>query len=169
MALKKVKTENGWVQGVPSGMRTITVFRGLPYAAPPVGDRRWKAPAPVENWEGMRIADTFAPIAAQTVEDDVFYSKEFDYREREPMSEDCLYLNVWTPAYTGDEKLPVMLYIHGGGFRSGYSYEPFMDGDAFCKQGVILVTITYRLGCLGFMAHPELAAEMSRETQETGA
>ena len=159
MALKKVKTENGWVQGVPSGMRTITVFRGLPYAAPPVGDRRWKAPAPVENWEGVRIADTFAPIAAQTVEDDVFYSKEFDYREREPMSEDCLYLNVWTPAYTGDEKLPVMLHIHGGGFRSGYSYEPFMDGDAFCKQGVILVTITYRLGCLGFMAHPELAAE----------
>ena len=121
MALKKVKTENGWVQGVPSGMRTITVFRGLPYAAPPVGDRRWKAPAPVENWEGMRTADTFAPIAAQTVEDDVFYSKEFDYREREPMSEDCLYLNVWTPAYADSEKLPVMLYIHGGGFRSGYS------------------------------------------------
>ena len=159
MALRKVKTENGWLAGVPSGIRTVTVFRGIPYAAPPVGERRWKAPAPSESWDGIRNAGSFAPIAAQTVEDDIFYSREFDYRQREPMSEDCLYLNIWTPAFSEADQLPVLFYIHGGGFRSGYSYEPFMDGDSFCKQGVILVTITYRLGCLGFLSHPALASE----------
>lgn len=159
MALRMAHTENGWVEGVPSEIRTVTVFRGIPYAAAPIGKNRWREPQPVENWDGTRLCDRFAPITAQCVEEDVFYSVEFDYRQREPMSEDCLYLNIWTPAFSEAEQLPVMVFIHGGGYRSGYSYEPFISGDAFCKNGVILVSITYRLGCLGFLAHPDMTAE----------
>lgn len=158
MALRKVKTENGWVQGAPSGNTAVTVFRGIPYAAPPVGANRWKAPQPHEDWAGVYDAGRFHAIAAQAIEDHAFYSNEF-YRFREEMDEDCLYLNVWTPAVAADEKLPVMFFIHGGGFRSGYSYEIFVDGDSYGQNGVILVTIDYRLGCLGYLAHPEMTAE----------
>ena len=158
MALRKVKTEHGWVQGAPSGNTAVSVFRSIPYAAPPVGANRWKAPQPHDNWDGVYDAGRFHPIAAQAIEDHAFYSNEF-YRFREEMDEDCLYLNIWTPAVTAEEKLPVMFFIHGGGFRSGYSYEIYEDGDAYGRNGVILITFDYRLGCLGYLAHPLLTGE----------
>lgn len=158
MAVITVKTEEGWVKGMPSGIREYSVFKGIPYAAPPTGENRWRAPQPVKPWGGVRDCMSFPKIIAQTVEDDVFYSKEF-YLRREELSEDGLYLNIWTPASSDQEKLPVIAFVHGGGFRSGYSYEIYVDGDAFCKKGVILVTFTYRLGCLGFLAHKSLTTE----------
>ena len=158
MALRQVRVESGIIEGLPCGNTSISVFKGIPYAAPPVGELRWKAPQPVKPWEGVYQAYKFMPISAQAIEAHTFYSKEF-YKCREGMSEDSLYLNVWTPAVKDDEKLPVMMYIHGGGFQSGYSYEMEFDGEGFAKRGVILVTIAYRLGSLGFMAHPELTAE----------
>ena len=158
MALRQVRIDTGLVEGLPGGNTAVSVFKGIPFAEPPVGPLRWKAPQPIKPWEGVYKAYKFMPIAAQAIEDHTFYSKEF-YKCREPMSEDALYLNVWTPAVSAEEKLPVMMYIHGGGFNSGYSYEMEFDGEGFAKRGVILVTIAYRLGALGFLAHPELTAE----------
>ena len=158
MALLEVQTEYGVVAGVYSGNPEITVFRGIPYAAPPVGALRWAPPQPPKPWEGTLHADTFREIPTQVEERHPFYSREF-YRCRKPMSEDCLYLNIWTPADTPEEKLPVMLFIHGGGYKSGYSHEITFDGDALAQRGVLLVTIEYRLGALGYLAHRQLRDE----------
>jgi len=162
----------GKVQGIESETPGVIVYKGIPYAAPPVGDLRWKAPQPVVPWDTVMIADHFSPIAFQsphvsgpdstviTEYGQVDYVKEF-FSEGDPeMSEDCLYLNVWRPgeAKKGD-KLPVALWIHGGAFMSGYGFEKEFDGDAYAKKGVILVTINYRLGVFGFLAHPLLSAE----------
>ena len=162
----------GKVQGMPSENPNVVVFKGIPYAAPPVGELRWKAPQPVIAWDTVLIADHFGPISFQPPHvagpdsavinnyGDVDYVKEF-FSEGDPeMSEDCLYLNIWKPADAkkGD-KLPVALWIHGGAFIAGYGYEKEFDGDAYAKRGVILVTINYRLGAFGFLAHPELSAE----------
>ena len=157
MALLTAKCESGKLRGVYSGNPEITVFKGIPYAAAPVGPLRWQPPRPAEHWNGILSADHFREIPVQVEERHPFYSKEF-YRCRKPMSEDCLFLNIWTPAEQPDAKLPVMFFIHGGGYKSGYSHEITMDGDAMCKAGVILVTIEYRLGSLGYLAHPELRA-----------
>lgn len=163
MALLQVKTENGIVEGLPAGNQMVSIFKGIPFAKAPVGELRWKAPQPAEDWDGILLCHQFAPIAMQarfasegggnTLAAQEFYVIEF------PMSEDCLYLNVWTPAKSADEKLPVAVYIHGGGMETGYSYLNAYDGEAFAKRGVIMVTIAYRLGIFGFMAHPDLAAE----------
>ena len=162
----------GKVQGMPSENPNVVVFKGIPYAAPPVGELRWKAPQPVIAWDTVLIADHFGPISFQPPHvagpdsavinnyGDVDYVKEF-FSDGDPeMSEDCLYLNIWKPADAkkGD-KLPVALWIHGGAFIAGYGYEKEFDGDAYAKRGVILVTINYRLGAFGFLAHPELSAE----------
>ncbi len=155
MALLQAKTESGLLEGIYSGNPEVTVFKGVPYAAPPVGELRWMPPQPVKPWEGVFFAHHFHDIPVQVEERHPFYSHEF-YRCRKPMSEDCLYLNIWTPAEQIDEKLPVMFFIHGGGYKSGYSHEITMDGDALAKQGVILVTIEYRLGSLGYLALKEL-------------
>ena len=136
-----IKVEGGMIQGVPSAASDVTVFRGIPYAAPPVGDLRWKRPQPVVKWKGVKVADTFSNNTVQ--------------------SEDCLYLNVWTPANAvgnQNSKLPVAFWVHGGAYFNGYGHEITMDGDAWAKRGVILVTINYRLGIFGFLAHPELSA-----------
>ena len=157
--VRTAKTESGVVRGIPCGNPIYTVYKGIQYAAPPVGDLRWKAPQPVKTWEGELKADTFASIAPQGKSQvDSFYGKEF-FQSPERMSEDCLYLNIWTPAKTPDEKLPVLFWIHGGGCVAGYGNEPEFDGEAFCCEGVILVTFNYRLGILGFYTHPELTAE----------
>ena len=163
MALLQVKTENGIVEGLPAGNQSVSIFKGIPFAKPPVGDLRWKAPQPAEDWDGVLLCHQFAPIPMQarfasegggnTLAAQEFYVIDF------PMSEDCLYLNVWTPAKSDSEKLPVAVYIHGGGMETGYSYLNAYDGEAFAKRGVIMVTIAYRLGIFGFMAHPDLAAE----------
>jgi len=162
MYLREVKVKNGMVRGLPAADPRITVFKGIPFAAPPVGDLRWKAPQPAKDWEGVFEAYRFGPIAMQDVpgkNPDNLYSKEWHVDSDIAMSEDCLHLNVWTPAKTGDEKLPVMVWIYGGGLRSGYPSEMEFDGERIARRGVILVSVNYRLNAFGFLAHPDLTAE----------
>lgn len=161
-----VETRYGKVRGVNCG--STRVFRGIPYAAAPVGNRRWKAPIEPAPFAGVFEADTFAPMSIQAAQNPdgsqigFNYGKEFysDSKFLPPMSEDCLYLNIWTPADAkpGDG-LPVGFYIHGGAFIGGFGSEKEFDGEGFAQRGIILVTINYRLGALGFLAHPWLSAE----------
>ena len=158
-----IQITGGYVQGVLSDDWRTVIYRGLPYAAPPVGELRWKKPQPVEPWDTVLIADTFSDAAWQGNHDplDGVYGTEFYYND--PMwNEDCLYLNVWTPFAASDHperKLPVALWVHGGAFTGGWGFEDEFDGEAWAQRGVILVTINYRLGVFGFLRHPELAAE----------
>jgi len=162
--LRCVQTRYGALQGIACGDPRVTVFKGVPFAKPPVGDLRWAAPQKPEPWEGVKIADTFKPIPWQG-QPGLNVGTEFYDRELNPTaaeyvrSEDCLYLNVWTPAKTEDDKLPVYIWIHGGGYNSGYSYEMEFDGERLARQGIIFVTVAYRLNIFGFLAHPELKAE----------
>lgn len=154
--------EGGQVQGVQTPTEGIVAYKGIPFAAPPVGDLRWKEPQPVVSWEGVKVADTYGDAASQlTWDPESFYGKEWQASGTVPFSEDCLYLNVWTPAAGKlDEKLPVAMWIHGGGYREGFAFEPEMDGgEDWASRGVILVTITYRLGVMGFFSHPLLSEE----------
>lgn len=150
----------GKVQGVTTDISGVWVYRGIPYAAPPIGGLRWKAPQPVIPWEGVKVADTFGHPGYQSVHYPGGYTTEWGYGEESPYSEDCLYLNVWTtaPAQTG-KKLPVALWIHGGGYREGWGSEPEFDGQEWAAKGVVLVSINYRLGVFGFLTHPLLDAE----------
>lgn len=144
-----VRLDAGMITGVTSSVDdSVHVFLGIPFAAPPVGDLRWKPPAPVVPWEGVRACNKFGNKCPQ------------GGRNRAgPFSEDCLYLNVWSPAKPPADKLPVMVWIHGGGLTTGSAHEPGYMGDQFAKRGVVLVSINYRLGALGFLAHPILSAE----------
>lgn len=155
------KTNSGLVSGVATSTNGVAVYKGIPYAEPPVGELRWKAPVPKTPWEGVLKCEEFAPAAMQFIHNnpDSFYGKEFPLYEGLKCSEDCLYLNLWTPASTSNEKLPVMMWIHGGGNMGGYSYEPEFDGEALASRGVIYISIGYRLNLFGFLAHPELTAE----------
>ncbi len=148
-----VRTDSGMVLGIPGTNPDITVFKGLPFAAPPVGELRWRAPKPVAPWNGVRKADEFGPMCMQAAGRGGAASK---------MSEDCLYLNVWTAAKSPSEKRPVLLWIHPGGYTSGSGASPATDGEALAKKGVVVVTINYRLGSLGFFSHPELTKESDR-------
>ena len=158
-----LKVEGGLVQGVGSAAKGVTVFKGIPYAAPPVDSLRWREPQPVNPWDSVLVADTFSPIAWQkdlTGMD--LYGKEFYSDGMPEMNEDCLYLNIWAPTSSlgrARKKLPVAIWIHGGAFDHGYSYEKPFDGDAWASRGVILVTINYRVGVLGFLGHRLLAEE----------
>ena len=161
--MHQVKTKQGILEGIPH--EEYTEFRGVPYAQPPVGALRWHRPLPPEPWEGVREAKCFAARSMQEVHEDPFYDKEF-YDEpayMTPVSEDSLYLNIWTPARSAGEKLPVAFWIHGGAFMGGFGHEKEFDGAAYCRRGVILVTINYRLGPWGFLAHPWLSAEAGAE------
>ena len=132
----------------------ITLFRGIPYAKPPVGELRWKAPQPAEPWEGVRECRRFGDMCIQNpgwVGMDAF--------EHHSQSEDCLYLNIWTPAASAEEELPVLFWIHGGGFQGGLGDEELYHGWSLAAKGVLVVSINYRLGALGFLAHPELSRE----------
>ncbi len=160
--LRATKTENGLVKGLTGTNARITVYKGIPYAAPPVQENRWRAPQPVRNWKGVRECYEFGPICYQRTpgrDPNAFYSKEWHVDPQVPNSEDGLYLNIWTPAVTGEEKLPVMVWIHGGGMQEGYSYEMEFDGEEFAARGVVLVTVGYRLNLFGFVAHPEITDE----------
>ena len=149
LAQAQVKTVTGLVNGKPAADGAVTVYFGVPYAAPPVGDLRWRAPQPPKAWEGVRDAtQTPAACMQPKVFDDINFAK---------VSEDCLTLNVWVPA--GAKKAPVMVWIHGGGFAAGGGDEPRHNGEAFAKKGIVLVTINYRLGIFGFFAHPDLTKE----------
>lgn len=151
-SVPRVKTANGVVEGSISSSG-IRIFRGLPFAAPPVGELRWKAPQPVKNWEGVRQAVEFGPACMQRP---IFGDMEF---RSKGMSEDCLYLNIWTPLQSATNKLPVLVYFFGGGLVAGDGSEYRYDGESMARKGIVSVTINYRLTVFGFLAHPELTAE----------
>jgi len=145
----QVKTDAGVVEGTTSVDGKVRTFLGIPYAAPPVGVLRWKAPQPVVPWTGVRKASSFGARCTQgRIFDDMIF--------RDEMSEDCLYLNVWTPAPPSGGKLPVMVWIYGGGFQAGSASEPRQDGAALARKGVVVVSMNYRMGVFGYFAHPEL-------------
>ena len=152
--------EGGQIQGVPADVAGVTVFRGIPFAAPPIGENRWRAPQPVVPWEGVRLCDKFGHPAFQAAHYPGGYTTEWGYGDEAPYSEDCLYLNVWTkaPGQTG-KKLPVAVWIFGGGMREGWGSEPEFDGQEWAGKDVVLVSFNYRVGPFGFFAHPELSAE----------
>ncbi|MBO0342576.1 MAG: carboxylesterase family protein [Bacteroidota bacterium] len=152
-----VATQNGKVEGYTDG--EIQIFKGIPFAQPPVGELRWKSPQPVKDWEGVKECMEFGPSPIQnTPEPFLCWTEEF-IAKPEPLSEDCLYLNVWTPAQKKDEKLPVFVWIYGGGLSSGSANCDIYDGKQMAEQGVVFVSLNYRVGVLGFMAHPELSEE----------
>lgn len=152
--------EGGQVQGVKADINGVYVYRGIPYAAPPIKNLRWKAPQPVVKWQGVTIADKFGHPGYQAVHYPGGYTTEWGYGDESPYSEDCLYLNVWTkyPGKVG-KKLPVALWIHGGGYREGWGSEPEFDAQEWASKDVVLVSINYRLGVFGFLTHPELSIE----------
>lgn len=152
-AADEVKTANGVVNGTGKQKSGVRKFLGIPFAAPPVGDLRWKPPQPANNWKGVRDASKFA---ARCMQQPVFSDMVF---RSGGMSEDCLYLNVWTPAAKKGEKLPVLVYFYGGGFIAGDGSEPRYDGESMAAKGIVVVTLSYRLGVFGFFAHPELTKE----------
>jgi para-nitrobenzyl esterase len=140
-----VQLDSGLISGVDG------VFRGIPYAAPPVGNLRWREPQPVAHWDGVKKADQFGAICMQPAPRGATSAPN--------MSEDCLFLNVWTSATTASDRRPVMVWIHPGGYQTGSGSTPGYDGEAMAKKGVVLVTINYRLGVFGFFSHPELTKE----------
>lgn len=159
--LRIVKTENGLVKGLPAADTRITSFKGIPFAAPPVGENRWQAPKPCENWEGIRTAYEFAPISVQDTPglgDDI-YCREWHVDPEVPMGEDCLYLNVWTGAKSEADKLPVLVWYFGGAFQWGYTSEMEFDGERIARRGVVVVSVNYRLGAFGFLSHPDLTKQ----------
>ncbi|WFN35145.1 carboxylesterase family protein [Methanogenium sp. S4BF] len=144
-----VKTDAGYISGLQQD--DLRIFLGIPFAAPPTGDLRWKPPAPVQPWEGVKETRVFSPACPQPAAADSGVSLN--------MSEDCLYLNVWTPAKSADEKLPVMIFFYGGAFGKIAGSMPLYNGTALAEKGVIVVTTNYRVGALGFLAHPQLTRE----------
>jgi para-nitrobenzyl esterase len=155
-----VRLDAGLITGVAGANPEVRVFKGIPFAAPPVGDLRWHAPLPPTPWEDVRAADKFSPMPMQPpYAPGSFYQMEFFRWPQPPASEDCLYLNVWTAAKSEKERRPVMVWIYGGGMVQGHGAEPCFDGEAFARKGVILVTFNYRVGIFGLFAHPELSAE----------
>ncbi len=147
-----VKIADGSLQGVVE-QSGVTSFKGIPFAAPPVGELRWREPQPVKKWEGIRKADHFGPRAMQTA---IFGDMGF---RSAGMNEDCLYLNVWTPHTQSKKLLPVLVYFYGGGFVAGDGSESRYDGESMAQNGIVALTVNYRLGVFGFMAHPELTKE----------
>jgi para-nitrobenzyl esterase len=152
-ASDQVRISSGLLQGFTEPHSGIRAFLGIPFAAPPVGTLRWRGPQPVKPWKGVRKADEFGPRCMQLR---VF--SDMVFRDKGP-SEDCLYLNVWTPAKSADAHLPVMLWIFGGGFQAGSTSEPRQDGKSLAQKGVVVVSCAYRLGIFGFFSYPGLAAE----------
>lgn len=160
--IRKTTTENGIVRGTPAADPRITAFRGIPFAAPPVGENRWRAPQPAKDWEGVLDCLEFAPISMQPIpglDRENIYSREWNVDPDIPMSEDCLYLNVWTPAASAADKLPVFVWFFGGGLQVGNPAEMEFDGERIARRGVVVVTVNYRVNAFGFLTHPEIAAE----------
>lgn len=151
----QVKIEQGLIEGLYDTRSGLQYYLGIPFAKPPVGELRWKAPQPLETWKGVKMTKQFGPRPIQAI---VFG----DMNSRSNgVSEDCLYLNVWTPAKRNTTGLPVLVYFYGGGFVAGDGSEPRYDGASMAKKGIVVVTVNYRLGLFGFFAHPELSKETS--------
>jgi para-nitrobenzyl esterase len=155
LAADPIRLSTGLISGAPGDNPGVRVYKGIPYAAPPVGDRRWKPPQAPASWTGTLDATKFSPPCMQVAypETSIYYSP------LAPTSEDCLYLNVWTAAASANERRPVMVWIHGGGYTRGSGSTPTYNGENLAKKGVVVVTINYRLGIFGFFAHPELTKE----------
>src|SRR5437870_12826239 len=156
-AADRVTTKSGPIEGT-TGADGVRAFKGVPYAAPPVGSLRWQPPQPVQKWTEVRQTTAFG---AQCMQRRVFSDMVF---RASGNSEDCLFLNVWTPAAehaerTENRRLPVLVYFYGGGFMAGDGSEPRYDGAAMARRGIVAVTVNYRLGVFGFLAHPALAKE----------
>jgi para-nitrobenzyl esterase len=158
--VREVDVTGGRVSGVVAN--GIAAFKGIPFAAPPIGGLRWKAPQPVVKWTGVKAATTFAPGCMQ----DPTLARLFGAPDA--ISEDCLYLNVWTPAKSATERLPVMVWIYGGAFTSGMTSIPAYDGGSLAEKGVVIVSVSYRLGAFGFLAHPELSKESGKGSGNYG-
>ncbi|HET8889202.1 MAG TPA: carboxylesterase family protein [Candidatus Angelobacter sp.] len=151
-----VRVEQGLLAGTSGSSADMRVYRGIPFAAPPVGDLRWKAPQPAAKWQGVRKATEFSNACWQTP----YPAAAAIYQAKlPPLSEDCLYLNIWTPAKSAKDRLPVMVWIHGGGFTRGFAGTGAYDGEALARKGAVIVTLNYRLGIFAFFAHPALSAE----------
>ena len=155
---QNIRVEGGLHSGAASATPGVREYKGVPYAAPPVGDLRWRAPAGVVAWEGVRKAEEFAPECSQGGGGT---GRALSYGQP-PISEDCLYLNVWTPAKSAKDKLPVMVWLHGGAYAGGWSGSPFYNGEHMAAEGVIVITVGYRLGAMGYLAHPALTAESDK-------
>ena len=156
--LGAVRVAEGQLAGVPAADPAVTVFKGVPFAAPPVADLRWRAPRPAAAWQGVRKADAFSANCVQTIVD----GKKpwtYEFMAHGAVSEDCLYLNVWTAAAAASERRPVLVFIHGGANTEGSGSVPIYDGTGLAAKGLVVVTINYRLGPFGFFAHPELTQE----------
>ena len=149
-AQSPITTEAGLLSGADSSVAGVRQYLGIPYAAPPVGPKRWKAPQPAAKWDGVKAATKFG---ARCVQANVFGDMVF----RDEMSEDCLVANVWTPASKAGAKLPVMVWIYGGGFQGGSASEPRQDGSRLASKGVVVVSLNYRLGLMGFLARSQRA------------
>jgi len=156
----EVAVTGGRVSGVTAN--GVTSYKGIPFAAPPVGELRWKAPQPVKPWTGVKDGSKFGPACMQ----DANMARVFNAPPE--FSEDCLYLNVWTPAKSASDALPVMVWIYGGGFVGGQTSVPAYDGMHLAQKGVVLVSVAYRLGVFGFMAHPELSHESDKGSGNYG-
>ena len=156
-----VRLDTGLVAGTDAPHAGVRVFKGLPFGAPPIGDLRWREPQPVASWDGIRQATEFADVCIQPPGQGRLNIAAMEGSP--PMSEDCLYLNVWTPAEAAIDRLPVMVYFFGGAFTEGAGSVPLYDGTALAAKGAVVVTMNYRLGALGFFAHPALTADSSRK------
>jgi para-nitrobenzyl esterase len=153
-----VQVEGGAAAGVPGREPSITAFKGIPFAAPPVGNLRWREPQPVISWKGVRKSGEFGSSCVQTIRNEL-KPWTYEFMTHNQISEDCLYLNVWTPAKSASEKRPVFVYVYGGGFNSGSAAVPLYDGEGLAKKGLVVVTFNYRVGVFGFLALPELTRE----------
>jgi len=158
-----LKLAAGQLQGDVLSGGAGAVYKGIPFGQPPVGDLRWKPPQSVKAWTGVRKANQFGPRCMQNP---VFGDMGF---RSDGMNEDCLYLNIWTPAKSAQAKLPVLIYFYGGGHVAGDGSERRYDGEAISRKGVITITANYRLGIFGYMAHPELTKESARHASGTMA
>lgn len=171
--LRQVKTEYGVVQGLPAADPRITSFKGIPFAAPPVGKLRFAPPQKPKAWKGVKECYKFSAIPMQPAPEknprkDDLYAREWAVDYTIKLSEDCLYLNVWTPAKESTEKLPVYFWIYGGAFQNGYSAEMEFDGERIARRGVVVVTINYRVNLFGFTCHPELTKEYPNQCANAG-
>src|SRR5690242_9655534 len=150
-----IRIESGMLQGTDED--GLTIYRGIPFAAPPVGDLRWRPPRPAPKWSGVRSASQYGRACMQS---------NPAISNLPAPAEDCLFLNVWTPATRANERLPVMVWIHGGGFVAGTPAEQLYHGEWLAKKGVLVVSVGYRLGVFGFLSHPELSARSEEHTSE---
>jgi para-nitrobenzyl esterase len=158
----ELRIGSGMIRGLVIGEhKDVNAYKGIPYAAPPTGERRWKPPQPVAAWDGVRDCFDFGAACPQKMP--ALFASIPEMAIHEPLSEDCLFVNVWTPAKRPSEKLPVLYWIHGGGFVMGSASQPLYDGEELARLGCVVVSINYRLGAFGFMAHPALSQESNEK------